>query len=454
METLSGRTLQNRYFLRKLVGSGGMADVYLAWDQLRNAKMAVKVLRRDLSSNTLFFDRFANEAKILRQLEHPNIVRLFEFEREDEIAFIVMQWVDGSNLRQILNKTRQIISLDDCSRILRSVCSALHYAHENRIFHCDIKPANIMLDIKGNTFDTLLTDFGVAQLADNLVGGGTPTYMAPEQFTGDEIDARTDVYALGVSLYEILSGGITPYKGLAPRSEGSTTKERIAWEHLNSQPPGLTTFNPNCSPAMERVVLTAMQKNPQSRFPNAMSFLNAFEQARLTMTSETPTVNNDIRSLISQFTQQTISATTTIFDKFFCNESEVQNPLSVQHNESRKTNDPAYRRGSQTTTGLNVLGRNHYLFSRSGLYAGQRFPIYLGETVIGRGTQVQLKLNESTVSRRHATIIRTLRGVYIRDDASTMGTFVNGKRISSTTLLRVGDIIQIGSQQIFEYTRG
>lgn len=454
METLSGRTLLNRYFLRELVGSGGMADVYLAWDQLRNAKMAVKVLRRDLGSNTLFFDRFANEAEILRKLEHPNIVRLFEFEREDEIAFIVMQWVEGSNLRQILNKTHRILSLEDCSRILGSVCSALHYAHENKIFHCDIKPANIMLDIKGKTFDTLLTDFGVAQLADNFVGGGTPTYMAPEQFTGGEIDARTDVYALGVSLYEILSGGNTPYKGLAPHSEGSTTKERIAWEHLYSPPPSLTSVNPNCSVAMERVVLTAMQKNPQSRFPSAMSFLNAFEQARSTMLSETMPANYDIRSLISQFSQQTISATSTILDKFFRNEALEQRQIPVEHNEISKANDSTNWKGPQTTTGLNVLGRNHFIYCRSGLYAGQRLPIHMGETAIGRGKPVQLKLNEATVSRRHATIIRTTRGVYIRDDGSTMGTFVNGTRISRTTQLKAGDIIQIGSQQIFEYTKG
>lgn len=454
METLSGRTLLNRYFLRELVGSGGMADVYLAWDQLRNAKLAIKVLRRDLGTNPRFFDRFATEADILRKLEHPNIVRLFDFERDGEIAFIVMQWVDGSNLRQILTNSKRILSLEDCSRILGSVCSALHYAHENEIFHCDIKPANIMLDIKGNTFDTLLTDFGVAQLADNVVGGGTPTYMAPEQFTGGEIDARTDVYALGVSLYEILSGGNTPYKGIAPLSEGSTTRERIAWEHLYSPPPSLFSVNPNCSLAMERVVLTAMQKNPQNRFSSVMSFLNAFEQAKLTMVSEATPVNNDVRLLISQFTQQTKSVTTTIFDKFFGNESVEQRPSPFEHKETQKANDTIHLKASQTTTGLNVLGRNHYLYSRSGLYAGQKLPIRMGETIIGRGTQVQLKLNEATVSRRHATIIRTARGVYIRDDGSTLGTFVNGKRILNPTLLKAGDIIQIGSQQIFEYTKG
>jgi len=454
METLSGRTLGNRYYLRELVGSGGMADVYLAWDQLRNAKMAVKVLRRDLSVNTHFFDRFANEAEILRRLEHPNIVRLFEFEREDDFAFIVMQWVDGSNLRQILNKSHRVLSLEDCSRVLGSVCSALHYAHENKIYHCDIKPANIMLDIKGNTFDTLLTDFGVAQLADHVGGGGTPAYMAPEQITGGEIDARTDVYALGITLYEILSGGNTPYKGLAPGSEGSTTKERIAWEHLYSPPPSLTTINPNCSLSMEQVVLTAMQKNPQDRYQSVMAFANAFEQARFSMGSDSVTPHNDIRSIISQFTQQTISATTTVIDKFLGSETMSQGDLSPRNNISRQGLESLKRKGPQTTTGLNVLGRNHFFYCRLGVYAGQRLPIQMGETIIGRGTQVHIKLNEATVSRRHATIIRTSRGIYLRDDASTYGTFVNGVRILNLTHLKVGDVVQIGAQQIFEYAKG
>lgn len=454
MESLSGRTLLNRYFLREQVGAGGMADVYLAWDQLRNTKMAVKVLRRDLGSNPQFFDRFAIEAEILRKLEHPNIVRLFELQREADIAFIVMQWVDGSNLRQILTKSRQILSLDDCSRILGPVCSALHYAHENQIFHCDIKPANIMLDMKGNTFDTLLADFGVAQLADNVVGGGTPTYMAPEQFTGGEIDARTDVYALGVTLYEILSGGHTPYKGLTSRGEGSTTKERIAWEHLYSPPPSLISVNPNCSTMMEQVVLTAMQKNPQNRFRSAMSFLNAFEQARSTMRISAAPVNSDIWTLISQFTHQTKSATTTVLGKVLGNERPEQRQTPAEISQNPGNNDLFSPKQSQTTSGFNVLGRNPYFYCRSGIYAGQRFAIQMGETAVGRGTQVDIKISEATVSRRHATLIRTSRGVYIRDDGSSFGTFVNGNRIFAPTLLKVGDIIQIGSQQIFEYTKG
>lgn len=451
MENLTGRTLLDRYFLRELVGSGGMADVYLAWDQLRNAKMAVKILRRDLGGNQLFFERFSTEANILRQLEHPNIVRLFEFQKEGEIAFFVMQWVEGSNLKQLINRSHQIVPLSDCFNIFSSICSALNYAHENQIFHCDIKPANIMLDVKGNTFDALLADFGVAQLADNFGSGGTPTYMAPEQFTGGKIDARTDVYALGITLYEILSGGHTPFKGTSPQGEGSTMKERVAWEHLYSNPPSLRKININCSHEMEEVVFTAMQKNPQRRFPNAMSFLYAFEYARSTMPNYFNVIDNNRRIIVSQVGFQDPSAASGINSDPNTTLSRSKSSRDNDVSSFRSTN---HRFGSHLFTGLTVYGRNLVIFGRTGNYAGTRFQIPMGETTIGRGSQANLKISDTTVSRQHATIIRTSRGVYIRDNSSTWGTFVNGRQIFNPTLLKVGDVIQFGSQLIFEYTKG
>ncbi|MEL7645557.1 MAG: FHA domain-containing serine/threonine-protein kinase [Anaerolineaceae bacterium] len=453
METLTGQTLLNRYFLRELVGSGGMADVYLAWDQLRNAKMAVKVLRRDLGTNSRFFDRFANEAEILRKLEHPNIVRLFEFEQDGQVAFIVMQWVEGSNLRQVLTNSRQPLSLEDCSRVLGAVCSALHYAHENKIYHCDIKPANIMLDIKGNTFDTLLTDFGVAQLAETSGGGGTPTYMAPEQFTNETIDARTDVYALGVTLFEVLTGGTTPYRGLAPSSEGSTTRERIAWEHLNSRPPSLLAINPKYSPALEKVILTAMQKQPDKRFSSALSFYDAFEKARSTLPKGAGNGVPDYRSILSRLSSTATTFATTALNKL----SENSQQSAVQHGtqgDLQNHHTPSLTQRKQTqTSGLQVIGRGAYLYCRAGLWAGQRIPVPLGETSIGRGSQAQIKLQDGTVSRKHASLIRTNRAVYIRDDGSSFGTFVNGRRIYAPILLKERDVIQIGAQQVFEYMK-
>lgn len=451
MENLTGRTLLNRYFLRELVGSGGMADVYLAWDQLRNAKMAVKVLRRDLASNPLFFERFAKEAEILRKLEHPNIVRLFEFEKDNDVTFIVMQWVEGTNLRQVINKPNGFLSLADYSRIFGSVCSALHYAHENEIFHCDIKPANIMLDIKGNTFETLLADFGVAQLADDFTGGGTPTYMAPEQFTGGKIDSRTDVYALGITLYVILSGGITPYSGTSPQGEGSILKERVAWEHLYSNPPSIRSVNPNCSYEMEEVILTAMQKNQQDRYSSAINFLNAFEQARLTMSNYERVSDINNISMTSPLIDQLVQVIKD--NDFHYDTTRIDSNLLKNGTSFNSKNTNSFF-GFNLANGINIPGRNHYILGRVGVYEGQAFSIPMGNTMIGRGSQVDLRLNDATVSRKHATIIRTPRGIYVRDESSTCGTFVNGRQISNPTLIKVGDVIQFGKQLIFEYRKG
>ena len=125
MSSLVGTTLLDRYFLREAVGSGGMADVYLAWDSLRSSRMAVKVLRRDLAENRRFTDMFRKEAEMLRKLEHPSIVRLYEFDKHDDIVFIVMDWIDGTNLRQAIADRRRPFALEEVAFILQPVCSAL-----------------------------------------------------------------------------------------------------------------------------------------------------------------------------------------------------------------------------------------------------------------------------------------------------------------------------------------
>jgi len=444
MTSLTGRTLLDRYFLRELVGSGGMADVYLAWDKLRSTRMAIKVLRRDLSSNSCFFQQFTKEADILNKLEHPNIVRLYEFDKDEELAFIVMDWVDGSNLRQIIHSSKQVLPYSTISGILGSVCSALHYAHGNNIYHCDIKPANIMVHLDGRV---LLTDFGVAHLADETGGGGTLPYMAPEQFTGGKIDARTDVYALGITLFEILSRGNPPYRGLSS-SEGSTTKERIAWEHLNLPPPKIALYNPQISPGMEWVVNTAIRKDPDQRFQTALSLRDAYEKARSSVVETGPSSVQDLidnlSSLASTAAGAAAGAVNRILPKLDSVES-AQRPtthLSTSAYSRGRPNYPGVEQPEQRSNTQN-RGRGPRLVCRAGQLAGKHLIIPLGETIIGRGSQCQIKLAESTVSRLHATLIHTKRGVYIRDDGSTLGTYVNGVRINVPVLLRDRDVVQI-----------
>ena len=469
MKDLVGRTLLDRYFLRDSAGAGGMADVYLAWDMLRSSKMAVKVLRRDLASNPRFFQMFAKEAELLRKLEHPNIVRLYEFEKEDDIAFIVMDWIDGSNLRQAVTNRKKPFTLEMARYILTPVCSALNYAHQNQVYHCDVKPHNILLHNDGRV---LLTDFGVARLASENIGGGTPPYMAPEQFFGGEVSAKSDIYALGITLYEMLSGGNVPYRGESASSQGNTTRERIAWEHMNLPLPPLRSQNERISQAIEAVIVTALNKNPGERYPTTMALRDAFEQAA-SEEGQDGSIMRTIVSLIPQVSEPSLpkgqkprtsaaSRPETIRPKAAPlppkQEPSSQAPSTmqgfkrlIQSMNVPKLNKSKSPRSPSSTPARQLQGNSAYLFGRSGDWVGRQIPIIQRGLSLGRSSQNQIQVSEASVSRTHATIIVSRRNVYIRDENSSLGTFVNGVRIAGPTQLKHGDIIQIGYYQIFEY---
>lgn len=408
MTDLTGHTLLNRYFLREHIGSGGMADVYQSWDNLRSAWMAVKVLRRDLAATPRFFQLFAKEAEWLRKLEHPNIVRLYEFDRDNDIIFIVMEWVDGASLFKKITDRKEPFSLDDISRILQPVCSALFYAHKKQVFHCDVKPSNIMEQKNGQI---LLTDFGVARLATDEVGGGTPQYMAPEQFSGGAIDARTDIYSLGVTLYEMLSGGRVPYSGDSSESLGSTLRERVAWELQNMPLPPLRKYNNRVPEAVETVICMAISKDPNHRFASTMELREAFEHARLV----------DERGRGKDATVIGLKPT-----------SQTKKAKYLQ--KQKRLRDP-------------------HLYGRSGERSGQEILIDPKGLSIGRSRKNALQLRERSVSRRHALIWLSKNKCYIRDENSSLGTYVNGQRIYKPIILQNGDVIQIGYYQVFEFRK-
>lgn len=412
MSELTGRTLLNRYFLRAHVGSGGMADVYQAWDGIRSAQMAVKVLRRDLIRNPRFLQLFRKEADLLRTLNHPHIVRLYDFEQDGDTLFLVMDWVEGMDLRQAITRHRKPYSTKETGRILKPVCSALNYAHQSQIYHCDIKPANILLHNDGRV---LLTDFGIARVAGDKMGAGTPPYMAPEQFTGDVVDGRTDVYALGVTLFEMLTGGYLPFDGNGPQTVGSTAKTRIEWEHLNMAVPPVRCFNPALSAAVEAVLLTTMNKKKEQRYTTLLALYDAFEIASTARTR----LDTELRE--------------TAFYP-----SPPARPVPAR--------PPAH---PPVAASSSIDGP--HLLARSGNMAGAVIAIPWGELRIGRSSSNHVCLGERSVSRQHAAIIRDQRNVYIKDLGSRLGTYVNGYPINGVAMLRVGDIIRIGHYQEFEY---
>ena len=429
--TAVGETLLGQYYLRELIDSGGMADVYLAWDQQRSARMAVKVLRRDLSRNASVIDLFRHEAEILRKLEHPNIVRSYEFGCDREVNFIVMDWVEGGNLAQLIQHRQKSFFLSEVIQILEPICSALQFAHRSQIYHCDVKPANIMLHEDGRV---LLTDFGIARLAGtgDGVDGGTPPYMAPEQFESKPVDARTDVYALGVTIYEMLAGKL-PFRGDSSYSKGSTLRERIEWEHRFLPVPPLRQVNPAFSVETENLVTKAMNKEMSQRFPSVIAMTEAIHNAARLEKFEN---KNEIKTVIASHFQEGKSAQPL---------SGKERGLSNIHSSL-----PVANRANQSQPVLVVSGPS--LYCRQGVLAGKLFSIPAQGLIIGRGSNCHIRINEASVSRRHAVIEWGRLGkIYLRDDGSSLGTFVNGYRIMKTVLLKEGDIIKVGHSELFEF---
>lgn len=412
MTDLVGKTLLDRYFLREHLGSGGMADVYVAWDNLRSTAMAVKVLRRDLSTNKQFSHRFRREAELLRKLEHPIIARIYEFERDGDIAFLVMDWVQGQSLNKLIDQRNKAFTAPEVNEILGPISTALHYAHKKNVYHCDVKPANILMHKDGRVF---LTDFGVARLATENLTGGTPPYMAPEQIRKEKVNERTDIYGLGITIYEMLSGGKVPYRGNSVSSQGSTLKEKVKWEHLHLPLPPLNRFNNKISSSLSKIVEKALHKEPNRRYSDVLEFSEAFKKAAANDHDNRTTFLTDLQDIVD---------------------------------EDGPTKKIPFRKRWKTIVSRNSTPNLH---CRNGEYNQRTIQIPREGLRVGRSSQNQLILKERSVSRMHAVVYITPEGAFIRDENSSLGTLLNGQRITGIAALQHGDVIQIGYEQVFEY---
>ena len=271
MPDLIGQTLLGRYRVDAFLGRGGMAQVYRAWDAKRSVYVALKVLNEDLAEDYVFLRRFAREARALELLQHPHIVRFFGFEETQGLAFLVMEYIDGVTLRRQLKSLGRPLTLPEALAVLQPVCSGLHYAHGMGIFHCDVKPANIFIERGGRV---VLGDFGIARLSESTTvtfsTPGTPAYMAPEQCRGEEPDARTDIYGLGVTTYEMLTLD-RPFKGETEGTTGSRG-ERVRWEQIHATPPCPRNVNPGIWPRAEAAILQALEKESTRRQRGVLEF--------------------------------------------------------------------------------------------------------------------------------------------------------------------------------------
>lgn len=274
MEDLIGQTLLNRYYVEDFVGRGGMAEVYRARDTRRRITVALKFLREDMAEDEVFLRRFRREARVLETLQHPNIVRYYGFEENDNLHFLVAEFIQGEGLRKKLSQLARPLTLGQTLAVLEPVCNALHYAHAEGIMHCDIKPANIMIEKSGRV---VVADFGIARLAESATltssSTGTPAYMAPEQCRGQKVDARTDLYALAITAFEILTLD-RPFTGEIATIQGAIT-ERIRWEQLKATPPSPRKYNPEIPEWAERAILKALEKQRNRRFSTVLAFYDA-----------------------------------------------------------------------------------------------------------------------------------------------------------------------------------
>ena len=267
MTDLSGRTLSGQYRVLSRIGEGGMAVVYRAEDTRRGIPVAIKVLKPDLAEEPDALKRFQREAVVLERLAHPNIVRYYGLEINQDAAYIVLEFVDGKTLRRLIADAGGPLPNSTILNVLGAVGAVLDYAHSEGIVHRDVKPANIMVDATGKV---LLSDFGIARLAEaaTLTGPaavvGSLPYMSPEQCLGQEPGPASDVYAVGVTLYEMLTGGKRPFTGDGVAGTGSMAT-KLMHQHVNVPPPP-PSHHGAISAAVDQIVLRCLAKRQSDRY--------------------------------------------------------------------------------------------------------------------------------------------------------------------------------------------
>ncbi|RMG86441.1 MAG: serine/threonine protein kinase [Chloroflexi bacterium] len=267
-DDLIGKTL-GQFIILEEIGRGGMATVYKARQQSVNRIVAVKVLPRHFLHDPGFLERFSREVDVASHLEHPHILPIYDYGEAEGVPYIAMRYLGGGSMAQFIR--RGVPEIDQLVKPFSQVAAALDYAHQQGIIHRDLKPGNIMLDENGNAY---LSDFGIVHvLGSNLTGSmivGTPAYMSPEQAHGLPIDSRSDIYSLGIVLFELLTGR-EPYQAETPMA--------LLLKHINEPIPPLRQFRADIPEAVENVVAKATAKEPDERYISATEMAEAFAAA-------------------------------------------------------------------------------------------------------------------------------------------------------------------------------
>jgi len=273
MDNLQPGQMLGVYRIISKVGQGGMATVYKAYQPSMDRNVAIKVLPGQLAESPEFAARFQQEARIIARLEHPHILPVFDYGEDNGVTYFVMRYLDAGSLKDKMGSGP--LSLSEIDRVFTQLADALGYAHARGIVHRDLKPANALIDSDGNLF---LTDFGIAKLLESASPRltqtdaimGTPAYISPEQAQAQPVDRRSDIYSLGIILYELVTGRV-PFVADTPLA--------VILKHLSDPMPLPSILKPDIPDAIEKVILKALAKNPADRFGTTSEFVTAWKRA-------------------------------------------------------------------------------------------------------------------------------------------------------------------------------
>jgi serine/threonine protein kinase len=416
----SGKTI-GKYRIIERLGRGGMADVYKAHQAALDRYVAVKVLHSFLAEDPDFIGRFEREAQAVAKLRHSNIVQVIDFDHEGDSYYMVMEFIDGPTLKTELrerSRMGQPFDPKEAARILTAIGNAVDYAHRRGMVHRDLKPSNIMFTAEGQP---VLTDFGIAKMVGakryTVTGAvsGTPVYMSPEQGQGQFGDERSDIYSLGVILYEMVTGQV-PFDADTPFA--------IIMKHINDPLPLPRHVYPQLSESIERVVLRALSKNPDDRYQTAGEMARALQQALVA-----PAV-----PIVSAEEVARPSDTLTV------SPSRARVPIVPAEPAVR----PQPEVEAEQIVGPPLAFPSVALLVVKGEDVGSEYLLETDSMVIGRAGECDVTIRDEAASRQHARLSREGDHFNILDLESANGTFVKGERISDPEPLRDRDQIQIG----------
>jgi eukaryotic-like serine/threonine-protein kinase len=465
MNALVGRSL-GQFRIVERIGAGGMATVFKAYQPNLDRYVAIKVLPAYHARDPVFVKRFVQEARAVAKLVHPNILQIHDFGEQDNITYIVMEYVEGGTLKDRLKRP---ITVPDAVDYMIQAAEGLNCAHNNGIVHRDVKPANMLLRKDGYL---LLSDFGIAKILEgttNLTrvgtGIGTPQYMSPEQGTGQAVDRRSDIYSLGIVLFHCLAGRV-PFTAENPLS--------ITVKHLNDPLPVEMLRTASVPTPIEQVVVKMAAKAPQDRYQTTDELISALTGALATShLSMPPRWRPGMSSAIPQIDSQGSALVTPSNSGGQGHGSAVEQNLPVQplvnSNQQQIVTLPCFRCGaSNPSTRLyctscgdelsdrraihdRYLGQNGRpvlarLTIQNGPMGGHSYRFHQVVTTIGRTNGNDLIIQGRTVSRRHARLFFDNGRWYLEDLQSANGTLVNNTRVYQPVALNDGDVINFGDE--------